>query len=213
VADDPVALGVTSAIHRPLCSIAAVESKSESVSEESGGEDEDYGENGGFGNDVAEDDVNEFTYWSGFLITGTGYTLMTCAQRGRTRVSATTGGELKRCSGGCGGLARYCCVEHQSEHWAQHKTFCKARQRVADDPVALGVTSAIHRPLCSIAAVESKSESVSEESGGEDEDDGEGEGDDNDGAEDDVDEFDYWSHGIGKSHKQALVATIKRSGR
>ena len=49
--------------------------------------------------------------------------------------------------------------------------------------------------------------------GGEDEDDGEGEGDDNDGAEDDVDEFDYWSHGIGKSHKQALVATIKRSGR
>ena len=59
---------------------------------------------------------------------------MTCALRGCTRSSAADGGDLKICSGGCGGLARYCCGEHQREHWRQHKRFCRAQQKVSDDP-------------------------------------------------------------------------------
>jgi hypothetical protein len=40
--------------------------------------------------------------------------------------------ELLACSGGCGGLARYCCVEHQAQHWEVHKLFCKRNARAND---------------------------------------------------------------------------------
>lgn len=55
--------------------------------------------------------------------------LPTCART--TRVAADggdgagTGEPLNRCAGGCKGLARYCCKEHQREHWPVHKHFCK----------------------------------------------------------------------------------------
>ena len=68
------------------------------------------------------------------LLRGPLHSHMTCAQCGCTRSTATGGGELMICSGGCGGLARYCCAEHQRAHWAQHKHFCRAQQKVTDDP-------------------------------------------------------------------------------
>jgi len=37
----------------------------------------------------------------------------------------TDGKLLKKCSGGCRGIAAYCCPEHQKEHWKVHKLFCK----------------------------------------------------------------------------------------
>lgn len=44
----------------------------------------------------------------------------------RCRASTCADGkQLKRCSGGCRGLARYCSPEHQKEHWKKHKFFCK----------------------------------------------------------------------------------------
>jgi hypothetical protein len=51
---------------------------------------------------------------------------MTCGLPG-CRLSQADGrlmGGLLICKGGCGGLARYCCREHQLEHWGRHKSFC-----------------------------------------------------------------------------------------
>lgn len=48
-----------------------------------------------------------------------------CALSSCNRTTSPDGGILYRCSGGCGGLARYCSTEHQTEHWPQHKYFCK----------------------------------------------------------------------------------------
>ena len=68
------------------------------------------------------------------LLRGPIHSHMTCALRGCMRTSAIDGGGLKRCNGGCGGLARYCCAEHQRAHWKQHKHFCRSQQQVTDDP-------------------------------------------------------------------------------
>jgi hypothetical protein len=48
-----------------------------------------------------------------------------CGLASCRKLEAVRGGELMRCSGGCGGLEHYCCKEHQKEHWALHKLFCK----------------------------------------------------------------------------------------
>ena len=42
---------------------------------------------------------------------------------------AATDSTIRRCGGGCRGLAQYCCIEHQKEHWPQHKGWCKMQQR------------------------------------------------------------------------------------
>jgi hypothetical protein len=47
------------------------------------------------------------------------------------KLEAVRGGELMRCSGGCGGLEHYCCKEHQKEHWGLHKRFCKMNKVAA----------------------------------------------------------------------------------
>jgi hypothetical protein len=49
----------------------------------------------------------------------------TCGQPGCRRSQAEGGGKLLICQGGCGGLTRYCCREHQREHWGRHKGFCQ----------------------------------------------------------------------------------------
>jgi hypothetical protein len=48
-----------------------------------------------------------------------------CGLASCRKLEAVRGGELMRCSGGCGGLEHYCCKEHQKEHWDLHKSFCK----------------------------------------------------------------------------------------
>ena len=35
--------------------------------------------------------------------------------------------DLRNCTGGCRGLARYCSVEHQKLDWEDQKTFCKQK--------------------------------------------------------------------------------------
>jgi hypothetical protein len=47
------------------------------------------------------------------------------------KLEAVRGGELMRCSGGCGGLEHYCCKEHQKDHWDLHKRFCKMNKVAA----------------------------------------------------------------------------------
>jgi len=37
------------------------------------------------------------------------------------KIRQADGKELMKCSGGCQGLARYCCREHQKAHWGRHK--------------------------------------------------------------------------------------------
>jgi len=53
---------------------------------------------------------------------------MKCALPGCSNTAMGDDRPLRLCSGGCRGLARYCCSEHQHQHWPQHKAFCK-RQR------------------------------------------------------------------------------------
>ena len=36
-----------------------------------------------------------------------------------------TSGPISKCSGGCLGMAQYCCKQHQRKHWKQHKEFCR----------------------------------------------------------------------------------------
>lgn len=49
-----------------------------------------------------------------------------CGLRSCGRTTALAGGrKLSHCGGNCRGLARYCCPEHQREHWKHHKFFCK----------------------------------------------------------------------------------------
>ena len=60
------------------------------------------------------------------LLRGPLHAHMRCALPGcASAYEAGGGGRLKICSGGCCGLARYCCAAHQAEHWEQHKRFCK----------------------------------------------------------------------------------------
>lgn len=50
-----------------------------------------------------------------------------------TAIGAGADGEerpLKLCTGGCNGLARYCSVDHQREHWPKHKELCKREKSV-----------------------------------------------------------------------------------
>eukprot|EP00978_Attheya_sp_CCMP212_P000150 scaffold285_cov58-Attheya_sp.AAC.3 len=54
---------------------------------------------------------------------------MQCSLSSCSRDMNVSGGDLYACSGGCDGLARYCCPQHQREHWAQHKRFCKLNRR------------------------------------------------------------------------------------
>lgn len=62
---------------------------------------------------------------------------MACALPGCDRVTAADGSSLlKICNGGCGGLARYCCVEHQKEHWKSHKIFCKRQDSTVVNALA-----------------------------------------------------------------------------
>jgi hypothetical protein len=53
---------------------------------------------------------------------------------------AFTGTKLLKC-GGCH-LFRYCCKDHQVEHWAQHKRFCKAVKRLASSDEGAGMSAA-----------------------------------------------------------------------
>lgn len=68
------------------------------------------------------------------LLRGPLHAHMTCGMPGCMRTTTVGGGALKQCNGGCSGLVRYCCTEHQRAHWPQHKRFCKNQQRVVDDP-------------------------------------------------------------------------------
>ena len=59
------------------------------------------------------------------LLRGPLHAHMRCALPGCGRsTDAETGKALKLCSGGCGGLARYCSAAHARQHWPQHKHFC-----------------------------------------------------------------------------------------
>ena len=61
---------------------------------------------------------------------------MACALPGCERTEAVNGDKLRSCSGGCFGLSRYCCDEHQKAHWKQHRAFCKRQAQQAE--TALG---------------------------------------------------------------------------
>ena len=52
---------------------------------------------------------------------------MRCSLSSCRATRCENGEPLLRCSGGCSGLSRYCCKEHQKEHWRQHKAFCKIK--------------------------------------------------------------------------------------
>jgi hypothetical protein len=54
-----------------------------------------------------------------------------CGLASCRKLEGVRGGELMRCSGGCGGLEHYCCKEHQKEHWGVHKVFCKTNKVAA----------------------------------------------------------------------------------
>jgi hypothetical protein len=59
------------------------------------------------------------------------YATRRCGLASCRKLEAVRGGELMRCSGGCGGLEHYCCKEHQKEHWDLHKRFCKMNKVAA----------------------------------------------------------------------------------
>jgi len=62
---------------------------------------------------------------AGSLLRGPLHAHMRCALPGCDRTTdAESGGRLKMCSGGCGGLARYCCTAHARQNWPHHKPFC-----------------------------------------------------------------------------------------
>jgi hypothetical protein len=50
--------------------------------------------------------------------------LSTCERKYRV-AGIDTEKPLMACTGGCGGLAQYCCREHQRAHWPRHKAFCQ----------------------------------------------------------------------------------------
>jgi hypothetical protein len=54
-----------------------------------------------------------------------------CGLASCRKLEAVRGGELMRCSGGCGGLEHYCCREHQKEHWDLRKRFCRMNKVTA----------------------------------------------------------------------------------
>ena len=70
------------------------------------------------------------------LLRGPLHACMTCSYPGCTRTTQQLDSEkpLLACAGGCDGLARYCCKNHQRSHWAQHKSFCRYQQKIKDDP-------------------------------------------------------------------------------
>ena len=59
------------------------------------------------------------------LLSGPIHSCIACALPGCNAMARADGRPLQICSGGCGGLARYCCAEHQKAHWKQHKAFCQ----------------------------------------------------------------------------------------
>jgi hypothetical protein len=59
------------------------------------------------------------------------YATRRCGLASCRKLEAVLGGELMRCSGGCGGLEHYCCKEHQKEHWDLHKRFCRMNKVAA----------------------------------------------------------------------------------
>lgn len=59
------------------------------------------------------------------LLRGSLHSHMKCSLRGCFRTTTPEDTPLKLCNGKCGGLARYCSVDHQRTHWAQHKMFCQ----------------------------------------------------------------------------------------
>lgn len=57
------------------------------------------------------------------------YSSQCCSLPGCTRKKRGEESEpLLLCSGGCKGLARYCCKEHQVQDWKMHKNFCKRQE-------------------------------------------------------------------------------------
>jgi hypothetical protein len=56
---------------------------------------------------------------------------MACSSLECFRTLREDGRPLLRCGGDCGGLARYCCAEHQKAHWPVHKVFCKRKGSMA----------------------------------------------------------------------------------
>lgn len=54
-----------------------------------------------------------------------------CALPGCGAAACGDGRPLLRGSGGCQGLARYCCEEHQRVHWKDHKHWCRREGRAA----------------------------------------------------------------------------------
>ena len=74
---------------------------------------------------IAHGTAPELPPVAGSLLRGPLHAHMRCALPGCNRATdAESGGRLKMCSGGCGGLARYCSAAHAREHWPQHKPFC-----------------------------------------------------------------------------------------
>ena len=74
---------------------------------------------------IARCAVPELPPYADSLLRGPLHAHMRCALPGCERTTAAeTDGLLKRCSGGCGGLARYCSAAHARQHWPQHKLFC-----------------------------------------------------------------------------------------
>ena len=72
------------------------------------------------------------TFGSSLLRASLSYSSQCCSLPGCTS-RRRRGGEgdepLLLCTGGCQGLARYCCEEHQLEDWKCHKFFCKRQDK------------------------------------------------------------------------------------
>ena len=80
------------------------------------------------------------------------------------------GKELKRCKGGCQGLARYCCPSHQKAHWERHKFFCQRAGRIAEALSTLGPAALLSVANRGAQPEEAEDEDSDQTSGGDDED-------------------------------------------